>query len=719
MSNPLTPVPVPDYQPLAPAEIDITPAPKFRLQKFLMFLLKFWWVPVITVVLSLSGAVVYVLLQPPTFVSTASMWETVKLRLPEGSLFSEDMQNFLGTQTELLQSIRLRDLTLSNLQANTAVPIPRDKDGEALHVAIRVTASAKSSVFTLQATGSQAAYIKDYLNKLMDVYLEYKKEVRESVSGGTLTSIDDQLQKAGRDLKENQDLLSTFQRSNNLAILQEAATGASGYLTRLKTQLSDLQLESRLLQAATQSATNAAAGTNDVPLEVTAVTSMPGSTSSGNQQQSESQSTSKDLELLKIQKQRLSKYLRPKHPKIVKLDTDIERAEKLLDVFRRQNRQQLASAQSANQLKTENVLASIREWEAKVVEANAKMSEGERLKLNVQRAQSVYDRLSVLAQNVGISSKIDQETLAILEHASPPKRSYAKERSVLAMAGICGLGLGFGFIFLLTVRDDRFGSVFEVNEKLGDAVVAQVPEAPLVGGKQPVLLESGDANHMYAESYRNLRSALLFLAIEGERPKVILITSALPNEGKSTVSANLARTLAMGGARVLLVDADLRRGALHGLLGLSRGPGLAELLRQPEDADKLLQTNSLPTLRFIPAGTRTNNPGDLFLRPELDQILTKWRKDFDYVLIDSSPVFATDDAPTLAPKADGTLFVVRSQFSGARQVREALELLQRRQAKILGVVFNRANATARSYYYYKYSEYYSAPKDKGPLTTDR
>jgi capsular exopolysaccharide synthesis family protein len=197
-----------------------------------------------------------------------------------------------------------------------------------------------------------------------------------------------------------------------------------------------------------------------------------------------------------------------------------------------------------------------------------------------------------------------------------------------------------------------------------------------------------------------------------------LITSALPNEGKSTVTANLARTLAMGGARVLLVDADLRRGALHELLGLSRGPGLAELLRKPEDADKLLQTNSLPTLRFIPAGTRMNNPGDLFLRPELDQLLAQWRKQFDYVLIDSSPVFAADDAPTLAPKVDGTLFVVRNQFSGARQVREALELLQRRQAKILGVVFNRANTSARSYYYYKYSEYYGNQKDKGPLTAD-
>ena len=129
-----------------------------------------------------------------------------------------------------------------------------------------------------------------------------------------------------------------------------------------------------------------------------------------------------------MQREKLSKYLRPKHPKIVKLDADIERAEQLQDIYRRQNRNQLATARQANQMKTDNVMASIKEWEAKVVEANATIAEAERLKLNIQRTQSVYDRLVLLVQNVGISRNIDQENLAILEPASPAKRSYASEK---------------------------------------------------------------------------------------------------------------------------------------------------------------------------------------------------------------------------------------------------------------------------------------------------
>jgi len=112
-------------------------------------------------------------------------------------------------------------------------------------------------------------------------------------------------------------------------------------------------------------------------------------------------------------------------------------------------------------------------------------------------------------------------------------------------------------------------------------------------------------------------------------------------------------------------------------------------------------------LTFIGCGEiNSGNPGDLFLTSGLDQILAHWRQDFDYVLIDSSPLFAADDASCLAPKVDGTLFVVRNQRSGARAAREALDLLAHRQARVLGVVFNGANTTSRSYYYYKYSEYH-------------
>ncbi|MEY2429537.1 MAG: polysaccharide biosynthesis transport protein, partial [Verrucomicrobiota bacterium] len=602
------------------------------------------------------------------------------------------------------------ELDLARLRTSTnKVAVPVGKDHLPLPVTVRVTGSAKSSVFMLEATSSQSAYTQAYLDALMDVYLEYKRNIRKVVSGDTLASISEQVQRTERDLKAEQDILMAFQRTNNMAILQQEGAIAGGYLTTLKTKLSDLQLEDRLLKATAFE--KGGEGTNATnPVTAVDLASGTGSASSSGAP-SESQTAFKELELVRMQRERLSKYLRPKHPKIARLDVEIDRGQKLLEIYRRQNRDQLVNSRQALQLKIDNVVTSIKEWATNVVVANNRIAEAERLKLNVQRVQSVYDRLVMLVQNVGISRNIDQETLAILEPAAVARRSFTQEIGALVLSSAGGLGLGLGLIVLIAVRDDRFTSLVEINEKLSANIVGQVPEVTSFppGGRLP-LLEIGDQRHAYAESYRNLRSAILFMAAEAQRPKVLLITSALPNEGKSTVAANLAKTLALGGARVVLVDGDLRKGTLHQIMGMQREPGLTTLLLEPGDIGEVIQTSSLPNLAFIASGSVTSSSGDLFLGQAFDQVLARLREQFDFVVIDSSPVFAADDATTLAPKVDATLFVVRSRFSRVGPVREALELLYQRQAKVLGVIFNQADASARSYYYYKYADYHAAAK---------
>jgi capsular exopolysaccharide synthesis family protein len=389
------------------------------------------------------------------------------------------------------------------------------------------------------------------------------------------------------------------------------------------------------------------------------------------------------------------------------LDKDIGRAERLQDIYRQQGRDALEAAWQANQLKTENVATSIQEWEGKVAAANRLIAEADRLKVGIERTQAVYDRLQGLVQNVGISRNIDRESLAILEPASPPKRSWSEEKSGFGMALFGGLALGMGIVFLVSVRDDSFISVSEIQSAFGDAVVGLLPEIPRAKDRLLPLLQHNDSRHIYAEAYRSLRSALIFAPMEGERPRVLLITSAMPGEGKSTVSVNLARTLARSGSRVLLVDGDLRKGHIHRLLGVSAEPGLAEILGGTCALETALQSDPTPNLSFISRGKSGGHPGDLFLGSGLGPLIARWRREYDFVIIDSSPLFAADDVSCLAPKADGTLFVVRRNQSGAGATAEALELLARRQVRVLGVVFNGADPTARSYYYYKNTEYYS------------
>src|SRR5579864_740323 len=125
-----------DYQFLSPADEFGAPASPIQLKRFLAFLRRLWWVPLLTLILAFGAAAAFIIWKPPTYISGGRMWETVKLTLPEGTLFSEDLQNFLGTQAELLKSARLQELTLAALRAATTNALPTEKDGRPLKVKI-------------------------------------------------------------------------------------------------------------------------------------------------------------------------------------------------------------------------------------------------------------------------------------------------------------------------------------------------------------------------------------------------------------------------------------------------------------------------------------------------------------------------------------------------------------------------------------------------------
>jgi capsular exopolysaccharide synthesis family protein len=681
--------------------------PKFRVKKFIFFLRKFWWIPLITLVLAVSAGIADFMSQPPEFVSQASLWQTEKLQLPDGATFAQDEDTYFGTLTAVLQSDPLRQLALQNLVAQGKNKVTYDKNGNAIPVDVSVYQAPKSSVFVVEATSANPQFTPDFLNSLLNVYLDYKKNVRKDVSDDTLSSIDEQIGILDNDLTNDQKVLGDYERSNNMVVLQNDDNVGSTYLAGLKTKLADYLLQSNQIEAVALE-TNSVLVFGNTNLANPLFEKVDGSGSSLSPV-SQSQDEYQQLQSLKLQRDRLSEYLRPAHPKIVKLDEQITNIAVKIDLFRRQNQENIATARRANRIQIETVQQAISEWEGRINDDSARIAVDDNLKDNISRHQRMFDRLSSMMDNVDITRNIEHDPLAILQLASGSTRSYSKLKSNISTGIFGGLAAGLGIILLIAIRDDRFSSVVEVAERIGDNVVGQVPEVPHSRNGAPLaLLKDHDERHMYVESYRNLRSALLYLAVDGVRPRVLLITSAVPNEGKSTIASNLSRIMALGGSRVVLIDGDLRKGHLHDGLGLQSKPGLAELLLQPDDIDKYIQVSPMPNLSFIGRGGGQQNPGDLFLSNAFDIVLAKLRERFDYIIIDSSPVFAADDSTTLAPKMDGTLFVVRSHFSRSNIVKEALELLYQRQATVLGLILNRMDTSGRSYHYYTYSEYHSS-----------
>jgi capsular exopolysaccharide synthesis family protein len=705
MNNSIIPSSGAGYPIPASSEDYAAPSSPTGVRRIAFFVRKLWWVPLLTLLLGLGAAAGYnYKWAPPHYASSASMWETEKFRLPEGASFSDNIQDYMGTQMELLRN-GLEQKVVEHLRQANSSAVPTNEYGQPIKMEVTVRQAPKSTILIIEAVSTDPAYSQTYLDALLNEYTEYKRTVRKSVSGYTLATITEQVMSREKELQEAQSNLNVFQRSNNLTILQEEGTVAGGYLAKLQTELSDLKMESLLLDSTVGRQEQAAAGNTNLSPDLAYSTVQAGLVSTP--PATAELAPYQEIQLLKSEREKLSKNLRPAHPKIVKLDSQIERDEKIIEMFRHQAHAQFAASRQNIKTKMENVQASIKDYERKIVEANNCIAEAEGLKFRINRAQSLYDRLDTILQTVTINRNIDQETLTTLAPASPAQRTYSSEIRLLMGSGIGGLLFGFCLVALIGIRDDRFTTLAEVNEKFGDVIVGQVPNMPKMRGEAYMpLLQSEDHRDMYAESYRSLRSALLYMPREGEAPKILLITSALPDEGKSTIASNLARTLALGGSRVLLVDGDLRRGYLHDLLGLRLAPGLVDLLDRPEDLETIVQTDSLPNFSFLSRGKSVPNPGDLFLSPKMEKMFVRLREKFDYVIIDSSPIFAADDAASLAPKVDGTLFVVRSRFSPAGAVKEALDLLGQRQVRVLGLVFNRAETTGRSYYYYKNPEYY-------------
>jgi protein-tyrosine kinase len=271
-------------------------------------------------------------------------------------------------------------------------------------------------------------------------------------------------------------------------------------------------------------------------------------------------------------------------------------------------------------------------------------------------------------------------------------------------------------------RVETTAAAVEVAEAAAAAVAPALSAAPILSSNvnaEPALagirqtLWAPDANCMLffnsdghapgMEEFRTLRSRL-YQAREKQHLSKLLISSALPKEGKSFTSANLAQILArQHGRRVLLIDGDLRNPQLHRLLGTDAGPGLFEYLRSETDEFSIVQRGQLENLFFIPAGLYSTDPAELLANGRLRLLLNRLESSFDWIIIDSAPAVPVSDAALMAKDCDGVLLVVRSNSTPNDAARRAKREFADRN--VIGVVLNGITPELSPYMQYYYSAY--------------
>ncbi|MGV0776988.1 polysaccharide biosynthesis tyrosine autokinase [Mycolicibacterium elephantis] len=301
--------------------------------------------------------------------------------------------------------------------------------------------------------------------------------------------------------------------------------------------------------------------------------------------------------------------------------------------------------------------------------------------------------------------------------AIPDKPVSPKTRRNLSLALALGLLLGCGLAFLRDLLDNTVKDHRSLEEITGVSVVGSIPLDKDRRKKPASSLEND--NSAFSESFRKLRTNLQFLAVDNP-PRVIVVTSSMPNEGKSTTAINIALALAESDHNVALVDGDLRRPRLDGYLGLVRSVGLSTVLAGSASLKDALQKTAFPGITVLTSGAIPPNPSELLGSLAAKNLLDELRQQFDYVVIDSSPLLAVTDAAILSASADGVLIVARHGQTKRDQLTHAVTNLRSVGAQILGAVFTmtppRGSASYSYSYYYSYGmETEPSRSSEGPL----
>ena len=680
---------------------------KIRVQfrRYVGVVQRIWWLLPLTTSIGMLIAAIVVLELPPAFESDSEMNVPGQVSLEQGSAsYSENQEeNFIGTQIEFLKGDSLQKAAADRVAAlHPSYPH--------LMPDFVVIRKSGTGILDLSATSPSAAYSQAFLSAVMDAYADLKKSQRAQATDTTGGAITEQLKKLEKEEADNDAEMTTFQKANDVQFLTKEGDNAGSYLLTLDQQLAALTTEYDLLglqdvdqtldrQQAMQAATPQPSA-NGVPPDA-----MKTDTTIANYGPlADYQQARQKLAALQAQLADMSTRLKPAHPKIIALNEDIKATQGLLGTLKEQSAEALKTHREGVGVQMKNLTAAIAAQKQKALDLSVPLAEYNRIKAKVDRTKDEYNRLLAARGGLEITKNVAEDSLVV---STPAQAAYSVKPGVfkIILVGIIGgLVVGLLIIFVLDKMDDRISSLIELQSQFPEPLLGQIPRETLVS--EGALLKPGDERQAFIEAFRTLRSSLMFLPVEGKRPKMFVITSALPDEGKTTVSSNLAVTFAFSGAKTLIIDADMRSGKVSHLFGAQGARGLSDVLTKGTPWRDVISQTWIDNLYLMPCGPSVQNTSEHLLSKETDKFVKDIYDQFDYVLFDSPPVIILDDTLSLAPKIDATLFVLRFDQSSTRASRRALELLHGRQANVIGMVCNGVALSETEYNYnYSYRQY--------------
>jgi len=423
------------------------------------------------------------------------------------------------------------------------------------------------------------------------------------------------------------------------------------------------------------------------------------------------------------------------YPKVSELSNQLKQVREAIEAEKTKMRDRLRDEYLAA-LQREDLLSSaFNQQKQEANHLNESAIEYSVLKRDAETNRQLYQDLLQKLKEAGVSAGLRSSNIRVVDIARTPTSPITPNvRRNLALGLLLGLALGIGLALVLESFDTTVRNMDELSAISTLPALGTIPlqaanydgvrkrlttiSADLENSGLPALVTFERPKSEAAEAYRALRTSIL-LSSFGAPPKVILVTSAMPQEGKTTISANSALVLAQRGSRVLLVDADLRRPGIEKLFGLRPQGGLSTLISGSDKVEDVVHPfPGVPNLWILTAGPVPPQPAELLGSTVMKDHIARWRDEFDHVIIDTPPCLSVTDAVLLSPEADRVILVARAGRTTKPALRRACDLLLQVNARVMGIVLNAFDLhSTHGYYYYggRYSNYYyheESPENK-------
>lgn len=582
----------------------------------------------------------------------------------------------------------------------------------------------KSGIYTLNVTSTNSDYAARFATAWAEEFVDFKRQQRSSLVTSSEAATTRELINFNNKLDQARQQFADFKKKNNIVDIRDTGLRKNEQLQAAKNKLADIETQIAIFKAANaeQLATGGVSGVKDNTADMRSARPKdddgsdtiynPGSTY-----------TQLRLQLRSLENDYTNRLvtLKAAHPfmeqlkrRITDTQTSIAATLEMIDERRQ------ASIRSL-EIMSAKYPSVIRDLEEEVLDSNELQNEYSRLEEEIRIIQAQITELNTKLQKIGTVSS-DSDVFEIYERGVPGDSPVGPNRTGIIGSGLgIGILIGIAILWLLAKLDDRLESPEAIEEALEEPIMGQLPEVDKRHYKEGYLVLNRMKSHtMFAESLRGVRSTLL-LSPEGSSKRFIAVTSAVPGDGKTTFTTNFAITLANSGNRTLLIDADLRRGNIHGYFEQPLEGGLSEVLNGKLQAREAVRETQIPNLSFMRAGERPTNPSELLIGPNTKELIRELRAEFDYVIFDCPPLTAIDDTFSIAAYLDGIFFVIRAGKTSIRFAKMAIQTIRQRGAPILGLIVNGVPIDNPYYYYttYYYASYYHRPIKQDETATLR